>query len=76
MLVNDLNKMELIVNGSSDLEWDGWDIVKYSPSHNAMFSNDGVYRSGAWYKKKVFPITESGWDVPNSIGKRYAQVER
>lgn len=76
MLVNNLEKMESIVNSSSDLEWDGWDVVKYTPSHSAMFSADGVYHNGSWHKKKTFPITEKGWEVPNSIGKRNAQMER
>ena len=76
MLVNNLDKMESIVNSSSDLEWEGWNVVKYIPNHNAMFSNDGAFRNGSWYKKKTFPITEQGWNLPNSIGKRNVQMER
>jgi len=75
MLVNNLEKMEQIVN-STDLEWDGWNVVKYTPSHSAMFSTDGAYKGGQWYKKKVFPLTEDGWHVPNSIGKINARMER
>lgn len=76
MLVNDLNKMENIVNSSHELEWDGWDVVKYTPSNNAMFAKDGVYKNGQWYKKKVFPLTENGWSLPDRIGKMNASVER
>lgn len=76
MLVNNLSKMEDIVRSSNDLEWDGWDVVKYTPSYNAMFSKDGAYRDGQWYKKKIFPLTESGWNLPNSIGKINARMER
>lgn len=76
MFITDLNKMEKIVSTSSDLAWDGWDVVKYTPSHSGMFSPDGVYKDGKWYKKKTFPITQDGWDIPNSIGKRDAKMER
>lgn len=76
MLVNNLNKMESIVDASADLEWDGWNVVRYTSSPNAMYSEDGAYRNGAWYKKRVFPITEDGWHIPHSIGKRNAQMER
>lgn len=76
MLISDLNKMESIVDSSSDLQWEGWNVVKYTPSHNAMFSQDGAYLNGVWHKKKTFPITEQGWNIPNSIGKKNAQLER
>jgi hypothetical protein len=75
MFVNNLSKMEKIVTNSPDLEWDGWDVVKYTPSHNAMLSKEGVYRDGKWFKKKVFPITEQGWNIPESLGNKYAQME-
>lgn len=76
MLINDLSKMEEIVESSQNLGWNGWDVVKYTPSYSAMFTKDAVYRNGSWYKTKTFPITEKGWNIPNSIGKSYAQVER
>ena len=76
MLVNNLSKMEEIVESSNSLEWDGWDVVKYTPSYNAMFSTDGAYKDGQWCKKKVFPLTEDGWNLPNSIGKINARMER
>jgi hypothetical protein len=72
MFIDSLNKMEKIVSESSDLEWDGWNVVKYTPSHNAMLSSDGAYKQGQWFKKKVFPITEHGWDIPESLGSKYA----
>lgn len=76
MFITDLNEMEKIVNISRDLEWDGWNVVKYTSSSNAMFSKDGVCKDGKWYKKQVFSITEQGWNIPDSIGKRHAQMER
>ena len=69
MLVTNLEYMESIVAQRPDLEWDGWNIVRYTKSDRAMFSSDGVYKNGMWYKRKTFPITEQGWSVPNSIGR-------
>jgi hypothetical protein len=76
MLVNDLSYMEHIVSQRHDLEWQGWDIVKYTKSNSAMFNQDGIFKNGSWYKKKVFPVTEIGWTIPNSIGRLDADLER
>ena len=75
MLVTSLEEMERIVAARSDLEWDGWDVVKYITSDNAIYSKDGAFKNGQWLKKKVFPITEKGWHLPNHIGREDAQVE-
>ena len=75
MLVTSLEEMEQIVRSRGDLHWDGYDIVKYTNSDSAMFGSDGVFRNGKWMKKKVFPLTEQGWNLPNYFGRDYAQVE-
>ena len=75
MLVSSLEKMEKIVESRNDLAWDGWDVVRYTPGHNTQYSPSGVYINGAWMKKKVFPLTEQGWHLPNNIGSGHAQVE-
>jgi hypothetical protein len=67
--------MEKIVSSNNDLSWDGWNVVRYSAGHNAQYSPNGVYLNGKWMKKKVFPITEQGWHLPNNIGRTHAQVE-
>lgn len=69
MLINNLEHMEKIVDQRNDLCWDGWDVVKYTKSESAIFNPDGAFRNGQWYKKRVFPLTEFGWKVPNSIGE-------
>lgn len=76
MLVTSLDHMEYIVANREDLEWDGWDVVKYTKNNNAFSSQDGVFKNGIWMKRKVFPITEEGWFIPNSIGLADAQMER
>lgn len=75
MLVTSLEEMEQIIRNRGDLEWDGYDVVKYTDSNNAMFGTDGAFRYGKWMKKKVFPLTEDGWYLPNIIGRADAQVE-
>jgi hypothetical protein len=76
MLITNESEMQYIINSRDDLEWDGWDVVKYTKSSNAMYASDGCVRNGEWMKKKVFPITQDGWYLPNTIGRDYAQVER
>lgn len=75
MLVTSLDEMEQIVASRGDLEWDGWNVVKYTKSSNAMYSTDGCFHRGMWMKKKVFPATQDGWYLPNTIGRVDAQVE-
>lgn len=75
MLVKDLNEMESIVESSPNLDWVGWDVVKYTKNHSAIYSTDGVYRHGEWFKKKVYPLTEQGWILPNSFRRSDAGVE-
>jgi hypothetical protein len=76
MLVTDLNSMEDIVASRNDLFWEGWNVIKYTNDKNAMFHKDGVFRNGSWMKKRVFPITENGWSVPNNFGRGHGQVEK
>jgi len=76
MLVTDLQKMEQIVLSRSDLEWEGWNVVRYTENSNALFTKDGAFRHGKWMKKKVFPLTEKGWHLPKTNGREYAQVEK
>lgn len=75
MLVTTEQEMQAIIDSRADLEWDGWNVVKYTKSNNAMYSPDGTFIRGTWMKKKVFPITQDGWYLPNTIGRVDAQVE-
>lgn len=76
MLVTDLTVMEDIVSSRKDLDWDGWNVIKYSNHSNAMFHKNGAFKNGRWVKKTTFPLTETGWHIPNTIGKTNEQVER
>jgi hypothetical protein len=68
--------MEDIISSREDLEWDGWNVVKYSKQSNAMFHKNGSYKDGQWMKKNIFLLTEKGWEIPNSIGKTYEKLEK
>ena len=75
MLVTNLEDMERIISSRSDLQWEGWNVVKYTNSSNAMYSKDAEFKNGKWMKKTIFALTEEGWHLPNSIGREYEQVE-
>jgi len=75
MLVTTEQEMQSIIDSRQDLEWEGWNVVKYTKSNSAMYSPEGAYVRGMWMKKKVFPITSDGWYLPNTIGRVDAQVE-
>lgn len=76
MVITSLDQMEKIVSSRSDLSWDGWDVVRHTENSNGMHSVDGEFKNNKWTKKKVFPITENGWNVPNVIGMNHAQLEK
>lgn len=75
MLVTTEEEMQHIIDSRGDLEWDGWNVVKYTRSNGAVYSNEGCFKNGIWMIKKVFPLTEQGWFLPNTIGRVDAQVE-
>ena len=70
MFITSLSEMEIIVDSRSDLQWEGWDVVRYKKNNDAQFSRNGVFRNGQWYNKIIFPITEHGWSIPDRIGIR------
>lgn len=69
MLITSLTKMEEIVDSHPELNWEGWDVVRYKKNDAAQFHTNGAYKDGAWYTKYVFPITEQGWSIPERIAR-------
>lgn len=67
MLVTNLQKMEEIVVNNPNLHWEGWDVVMYKKNDSAQFNVNGSFRNGEWYNKFVYPITESGWSIPEKL---------
>jgi hypothetical protein len=69
MLINSLTKMERIVDSHPELSWDGWDVIRHKKNPSAQFDSSGSFYKGSWHKKFVFPLTESGWSIPENIGR-------
>jgi hypothetical protein len=69
MLITDLNKMEQIVSSNPSLTWSGWDVIQLTQDDYAEYLSVGVFNreTSKWYKKTVFPCTEDGWDIPESV---------
>lgn len=70
MLVKSLEMMESIVARNKQLSWDGWDVLLRFPDYSGWKKRDGVLIKGKWYVEKRFPITESGWSVPERFVKK------
>jgi len=70
MLIDNLSKMERIVDSHPELSWDGWSVVRYKRNPSAQFDPSGAFHKGSWHKKFVFPLTETGWSIPDNIGKK------
>lgn len=64
MIINNLEKMENIVNKNKNLSWIGWDIVDRKKSDAGRTSINGVRVNGEWYLQKIYPVTKLGWDIP------------
>lgn len=69
MQITDMNQMEIIVNSNPSLSWSGWDVVQLIQDDYAEYLPVGVFNreTSKWYRKTVFPCTEDGWDVPESV---------
>ena len=69
MLINNLEKMEIIVQNNRSLSWEGWNVVELTKSNSAMFKTDGAYVNGSWYIKKIFSADRDGWRIPNKYAR-------
>lgn len=72
MFITSLSEMERLVDSRSDLEWDGWDVVRYKKNPRAQFDANGVYKNGSWHNKFIFPLSRDGWSIPEKLGSIYA----
>ncbi len=65
--ITDLEVMEEVVKSDPFLEWDGWDVVKYTPNPIAFFYADGRFRSGKWYRTARVVPDRNGWDASKLV---------
>ena len=68
MLINSLEKMELIVENNKALAWDGWTVVENSFKENGVVSQHGVYINGRWVVQRRYEATANGWEIPDKFG--------
>lgn len=51
-------------NQSLGFYWDGWDMIKWTPSPNGYSQKNGMYRNDQWGFAVRIPCTEAGtWKV-------------
>lgn len=58
------------INGQIDIEWDGWDLVLYTPSNSAMFNKNGAFRNGKWVMKSRIAVNGKGTYVVSGHNAR------
>jgi hypothetical protein len=63
--INSLEKMEEIVSNNNNLSWDGWDVIEMIRSDKAFTSKQGAFKNNAWYLKKSFVVSRTGWEIPD-----------
>lgn len=67
MKIKSLEQMEDIVKRNRQLRWDGWDVIKLQQHPGAWSKPHGAYIKGKWHFREVYPITESGWVLPDNL---------
>lgn len=69
MLISDIDKMDSIISNSSNLIWDGWDVVHIVRDSNAEYHSDGYYDrySNTWNKRSVYSCGANGWEIPDAV---------
>jgi len=68
-MMNNLEKMENIVNLSKKLSWDGWDVVHLSEDASGYMDKNGLFVNGKWHIKQVFKLERTGWNIPSKFLK-------
>jgi hypothetical protein len=57
-------------NKSQGFFWDGWTIVKWSPSNNGFLNANGMYRNGKWGYSSHYNLTDTGvWEISDKYAK-------
>lgn len=65
MKITNLQKMEKIVSKNKNLSWIGWDVVDRKRSESGRTSVNGVRVNEEWYLQRIYPVTKTGWDIPD-----------
>lgn len=65
--ITELDVMEAVVKGDSSLQWEGWDVIKYTYNPIAFFYADGRFHDGKWYRTVRVAPDRDGWDVTKLV---------
>lgn len=60
MIEMTLEQAEEIVERNDAVEWDGWNLVFYTPSNSSIYNKDGVFKDGKWLVKNTIAVNEKG----------------
>lgn len=68
LTLKSLDKAERFVtrqqNLGSDVRWEGWDIVFFSPNEGGFYSRNGAYRNGTWgFENRATVNTKGEYEV-------------
>ena len=55
------------VSSSSDLKWDGWDVVQYTNKRVSFMNPKAVFVNGEWKTAVRYPVESDGWTVPRRL---------
>jgi len=65
MKIKDLGAMEKIVKKNKNLNWIGWDVADRRRTEAGRTAINGVRVDGQWYVQTIYPLTNTGWDIPS-----------
>lgn len=74
MVISKYDEMDNIVASNAKMHWLGWDVVFDKETPNGYTHFNGVFKNGKWHIRKVFPLTESGWNIPDKFVGRNVQM--
>lgn len=53
-------------NQSKGFFWDGYTIVRWSPSNNGLLQKNGMYKNNKWGYATRFKVNDKGrWELPD-----------
>ena len=73
MLIESLEKMEIIVENNKFLSWDGYTVVELKKSDMAWMKPNAKFINGEWYIANRFDVNKDGWNVPANLVKKNAK---
>jgi hypothetical protein len=70
MLIQSLEKMEIIVENNKFLSWDGWTVVELKKSAMAWMKPNAKFINNEWYIANRFDANTDGWNIPAGLVKK------